>query len=86
MMDPNEIRARLEAALVDAHVQVNDLTGTRDHFELVVVSPSFHGLARVQRHRLIYNALSDEMTGPIHALTMQLLTPEQWAAQQGQGR
>lgn len=81
MIEPDVIVARIKAALPDAHVEVYDLTGTRDHYEAVVVSNTFEGLNRIKRHRLVYDALAEELKGPIHALTLQLYTPEQWEQQ-----
>ena len=47
------------------------------HFNVTVVSSRFDGLSRVQRQRLVYEALSAEMKGPIHALQLQTLTPKE---------
>ena len=44
-----------------------------------IVSPAFDGLSRVKRHQLVYAALGDRMREEIHALSMQTLTPAQWA-------
>jgi len=45
-----------------------------------VVSPHFQGLTRVRRHQLVYAALGDRMREEIHALSMQTLSPDEWAA------
>jgi len=45
----------------------------------VIVSEAFRGKSRVQRHQLVYGALGDRMREEIHALSMQTLTPEDWA-------
>ena len=47
------------------------------HYRVRVVSPLFSGKNRVQRHRLVYAALADEMGGAIHALALTTLTPDQ---------
>ncbi len=49
------------------------------HFRLVLVSEKFEGQSRVQRQRLIYDLLSDELKSGVHALTMRLLTPSEFA-------
>lgn len=56
-------------------------TGSESHFKVILVSESFIGLNRVQRHRRVYSALSHEMENQIHALTMQTLVPEEWEDQ-----
>jgi stress-induced morphogen len=81
-MDPEEIVAKIQASIADAQVRVVDLTGTRDHFEATVISPKFEGLLPIKRHRMVYGALAEEMKGPIHALSLKTVTPDEWQAQQ----
>ena len=58
-MTPDDIRARIRAAIPDADVSVRDTTGGGDHFDATVVSAAFAGKGPVERHRLVYAALSD---------------------------
>jgi stress-induced morphogen len=74
---PEAIAAKIRAALPDARVQLKDLTGTEDHWQAEIVSSAFAGLSLVQRHRLVMAALAEEMKGPIHALTLEVKTPEE---------
>jgi stress-induced morphogen len=74
---PEAIAAKIRATLPDARVQLKDLTGTEDHWQAEIVSSAFAGLSLVQRHRLVMSALADEMKGPIHALTLEVKTPEE---------
>jgi acid stress-induced BolA-like protein IbaG/YrbA len=79
MLDPESIRARILGALPGSEVQVNDTTGTGDHFEAYVVSPAFAGKPMVQQHKLVYAAVQDWLgTGELHALALKTYTPEQW--------
>ena len=55
------------------------------HFRAVVVSSRFEGKRAVERQRLVYAVLAEEMGRDIHALSMQTLTPEQWAEQRPGG-
>jgi BolA protein len=55
-------------------------TGSETHFKVVVVSHKFEGASRVERHRMVNAALADELAGGLHALTMTVKTPEEWAA------
>jgi stress-induced morphogen len=77
-MTPDDIRARIRAALPDADVEVTDTTGGGDHFSATVVSAAFSGKAAVDRHRLVYAALGEAMRGPIHALALVTETPEEY--------
>jgi stress-induced morphogen len=64
------LRALLESAFPDAaEVDVSDRTGTGDHFQVVVAAPSLNGLALVEQHRRVYQALADPLAdGTIHEL------------------
>jgi len=73
----DHIVARIRAALPDAQVELEDLTGTADHWKAVVVSAAFAGKSLIQRHRMVMGALAEEMKGPIHALTLDALTPDE---------
>lgn len=80
MIEPTDVEARIRSGIPDAEVvQVEDLTGTKDHFRAVIVAPSFAGLGRVEQHRAVYAALGELMAGPVHALSLQTYTPEAWA-------
>jgi stress-induced morphogen len=70
MVDPEEIRRRIEAALPDAEVAVADTTGGGDHFEVRVRSEAFAGKTLVEQHQLVYAALGALMPR-IHALSVQ---------------
>jgi stress-induced morphogen len=69
MVDTEDIRRRIEAALPDARVEVADTTGAGDHFEVRVAAAAFSGLGLVEQHRLVYGALGDLMPR-IHALAL----------------
>ena len=49
------------------------------HFHVRIVSPAFEGISRVERQRRIYAALADEMKGPVHALSLNALSPSEAA-------
>ena len=58
-------------------------SGSESHFKLVVVTDSFHGVPRVRRHQIVNGILKDELAGPLHALSMETLTPEEWERKGG---
>ncbi len=41
------------------------------HFRVALVSAAFAGKSRVERHRMVNQALSEELAGPVHALAVQ---------------
>ena len=77
MIEPSEIEKILRAAFPDATVlEIEDLTGSKDHYQATIVSGSFSGLTRVAQHQAVYRALGDLMKGPIHALALNTYAPE----------
>ena len=83
-MRTNELRAALLAAFPDAVVEIDDLTGTEDHYQVRLVSATFSGMSRLARHRAVYDALGAALSGEIHALALSTHTPTEWE-QQGAG-
>ena len=69
---PTELRLEDESALHAGHEGAKSGGG---HFRLLIISRKFEGVAKVGRHRLVYDALKDLMKRDIHALTMTLQTP-----------
>ncbi len=76
-MRADEIERLIRERLPDATVEVTDYTGGGDHFEATVVSASFEGKTRVEQHQIVYAALGELMTGPVHALALKTYTPAQ---------
>lgn len=79
MIEPSQIADLLKKSFPDGQFQINDLTGTKDHFEGVIISGVFEGKNRVEQHRLVYAALGDAMKSQIHAFTFKTYTPQDWA-------
>ncbi|MEX2151251.1 MAG: BolA family protein [Steroidobacteraceae bacterium] len=81
-----DIRFRLESAFAAARVSVIDDSarhvghaGARDgagHFQVRIESQAFSGCGRLQRHRMVYEALADMMPGDIHALNIEAISPD----------
>ena len=80
MVAPEDVKRYIEDHLQCQHLEV---IGDGHHFEALIVSEAFRGKSRVQRHQIVYAALGDRMREEIHALSMQTLTPEDWAQRQG---
>ena len=78
MVTPEEIEALIRGGLPDADVDVIDETGGGDHFQALVISPSFAGKSLVERHQSVYGALQGAMQGRIHALALKTYTPQEW--------
>ncbi len=70
MPSATDIKQRIEAAIPEARVDVEDWTGGGDHFRATVVSPAFNGKTRIEQHRMVYAVFGEEIGGPIHALSL----------------
>ena len=68
MMRPEQVKKMLLAAFPGAEVDVRDMTGTGDHFEIFVSSKSFAGKPLIQQHQMVHKALESEMDRGIHAV------------------
>ncbi len=44
---------------------------------VLVVSGKFEGVSRLQRHRMVHDALSDEIKQHLHAITIKAQTPSE---------
>jgi acid stress-induced BolA-like protein IbaG/YrbA len=78
-MTSEELRSIIAAGLSCDHLEV---TGDGRHWAAVIVSREFEGKRAVARHQRVYATLGARMhTDEVHALSMQTLTPSEWAAQ-----
>lgn len=85
------IENKIIQRLAPAHLEVlneshrhNVPPGSESHFKLTVVSDAFEGKPPLTRHRLINETLADELAGPLHALSIHTLTPDEWTARGGE--
>jgi BolA family transcriptional regulator, general stress-responsive regulator len=80
------IHAKLTQAFAPTHLDVineshlhaghRNSPGTGEsHFRVAMVSELFAGKSRLARHRLVNEALADELKGKIHALALELHAP-----------
>ena len=85
MIIQNQIEEVLTEALNPLHLEVINESGmhsvppgSESHFKVIAVSDNFDQQSLVFRHRMINELLSDQLAGPIHALSLHALTPEEW--------
>lgn len=90
MVVQRSIETKLQDALQPAHLEVMNEShmhsvppGSESHFKVVVVSDRFEGQPLVARHKMINALLHHELQSGVHALSMQTLTPAEWARRGG---
>jgi stress-induced morphogen len=77
MIDNASMTALIRRAMPDAEVDIVDLTGTMDHFNVFVRSKAFSGVSLLDRHRMVEAALADARAdGRIHAMSIRTETLE----------
>lgn len=80
------IRSKLEAAFSPSRLDLKDdsdrhhghagHTGAGEsHFNLVIEAQAFAGKGRVARQRMVHHVLSEELSGPVHALSIIATAP-----------
>ena len=68
MVDLNLVEKRIRDGVPGVtHVEVKDMTGTKDHLEAVVVASSFEGKSRVAQQRMVFAALVELVARPPRA-------------------
>ena len=73
----NELNPSYLEVLNESHTH-NVPPGSESHFKVTVVSSEFEGKLPVARHRIINKLLAEELSGPVHALALHTMTPEEW--------
>jgi BolA protein len=71
-LSPTALEVIDESALHAGHAGASP-TGQGSHIRVRVASPLFTGIGRVQRHRLVYDALQDFIDRGLHALAIELI-------------
>ena len=82
-----QIRQRLDEAFQPTELLLKDQSqlhagheGAKDgkgHFDVTIVSNTFDGKSRLERHRMIYAALGTLLESDIHAVRIKAFTPSE---------
>ena len=68
-------RLEIEDDSARHHGHAGASPGGESHFNVLIESQAFAGTGKVARQRMIYQALADELAGPLHALSIKALAP-----------
>jgi len=68
----------LHLEVIDESANHNVPAGAQSHFKVVAVADGFAELSRINRHRLINQALQQEFDGGMHALAIHAYAPAEW--------
>ncbi len=73
-LEPTALLVKDQSHLHAGHAGAED---GRGHFEVTIISSQFDGQSRIQRHRLVFEAVGELMTTDIHALSINAYTPDE---------
>ncbi len=77
----NELKPLWLEVLNESHMH-SVPPNSETHFKVTLVSDAFEGKRKVQRHQAVYQLLSEELEGPVHALALHLYTQDEWQSRQ----
>jgi acid stress-induced BolA-like protein IbaG/YrbA len=80
-MNPQQVAQIIESGLAGSKALVKSEDNV--HFEAVVIAAAFAGKRSVQRHQLVYGTLGAAVGNEIHALALQVYTPEEYTQHAG---
>lgn len=80
------IRRKLQEAFDPERLEVLDQShkhaghagspdGGESHFDVIITAAAFNGRSRVLRQRDVYSVLKEELSGPVHALSVKAVAP-----------
>lgn len=72
--EPEALEVIDESHLHAGHAGARE--GGQSHFRVKITAKAFDGKMLVQRHRMINEALAEELAGPVHALAIKADAPE----------
>lgn len=80
MYDALSVKLKLDSLIIEDESNRHHVPeGAETHFKVIAVSSMFENLNRVARHRLLNSLLQDEFDSGLHALSLHLFTPDEWA-------
>ncbi|MEM9777704.1 MAG: BolA/IbaG family iron-sulfur metabolism protein [Chloroflexota bacterium] len=79
-----KIEKIIKGSLPDATIYVMDPYNDGQHFQALVISPTFDGKSLVEQHQLVMNPLKEAFETDVHALGLKTFTPAKWEKKKGQ--
>jgi BolA protein len=72
---PRRLEITDDSARHHGHAGAHPDGGGETHFNVLIESDAFAGKSRVERQRLVYDLLADELKERVHALALTLVVP-----------
>lgn len=65
-----KLEAILRKNFPNAEITVLDLAGDQDHYSVEIKDACFSGKSRVAQHKIVNEALKEELKGELHAMQL----------------
>ncbi len=64
----NQLYALLKEAFPKCQIDLVDTAGDMNHYEVTIVSEKFSDLSLIKQHKMVYDAIGEQMGKELHAL------------------
>lgn len=72
-----QLLQNLKKSFPQAEIEITDLVGDNNHYKVIIKDKSFIGKNRVMQHRMVNNALKDDLLSEtLHAMQLQTIALE----------
>ncbi len=75
-MEFENVKNLIKAGISDAYVEVQDMTGTGDHLDLLIISDQFKGKMLRAQHQMVMDLLRESLKTDIHAVQLKTMNFE----------
>ena len=69
-----KLRGMLEDKFSNANIEITDLAGDEDHYQVYICATEFAGLSMIEQHKLVMDALGGIVGTTLHALSIKTST------------
>ncbi|MDA9573689.1 BolA/IbaG family iron-sulfur metabolism protein [Rickettsiales bacterium] len=71
----NKIEQALLSALPRAKIEIKDLVGDQNHYQITITDKIFINKTKIAQHRIVNEILKDLLKMDLHAMQLKTLTP-----------
>ena len=71
----DKIEQTMLSALPNAKIEINDLVGDQNHYQITITDEIFINKTKIAQHRIVNEILKDLLKMDLHAMQLKTLTP-----------
>ena len=65
-----KLKEIIKKSFPDSEINITDMVGTGDHYEIEIKDQMFKGKNKLEQHRLVNTALKEVLKGDLHAVVI----------------